>query len=116
MTYNDFHVDYPAAGLSVERNEIREDTHDDNGRDPDQGVGGQEDGREPGAGAGAAVGHCDCWFLSRGTTLVAGGGWRGVESARFATFAARGENGELVGNGVWEQWNVDGLYTVNASM
>lgn len=43
-THNDFLVDDVAAQVIVLREPVRDDTHDDDGRDPDKGVGGQEKG------------------------------------------------------------------------
>jgi len=55
---DDFHVDDAAVvGPVGEGDKVGNDAHDDDGRDPNQGVGEYQERREPRAGAGGSVGH-----------------------------------------------------------
>ena len=47
LTYNNFLIDDVTALVVVDWNEIRKDSHHNNGRDPDQKIAEKEERRKP---------------------------------------------------------------------
>lgn len=74
-TYNNQRVDDKVAAGAL-RDEVGKNAHDNDGRDPDDGRGGQKEGGQPRAGGGAACScHCVIGLGVRVAGGRAGGAW-----------------------------------------